>query len=143
LTEQEDSRAGESGAQAGGSSATGSRGDEAERTRRLEEEIRRLPVRDHLFLMMHSLSDLAAIRLGLVGESDAGRDLEQARLAIEGYRALLGVLETAGSSQEIGPRRALLAQLQLAYAAAVKAEASESTRSETPAAEPGNQPTDS
>lgn len=99
-----------------------------EQARRLEEELRRMPVRDHLLLMMHSLSDLALTRLGLLGKSDLSRDLDQARLAIEGFRALLGVVETASSSQDLSAHRDILAQLQLAYAAAVGAPTQKSDR---------------
>lgn len=126
--EQEENKAARSDTEAAGSDASDTRDhqiDDAERARHLEEEIRRLPVRDHLFLMMHSLSDLALIRLGLAGKADLGLDLDQARLAIDGFRALLGVVEKVGSSEEIAPRKAVLAQLQLAYAAAVRAKTGE------------------
>src|SRR5439155_27174525 len=56
------------------------------------------------------------------GEPAAGqRDLEQVRDAIDGVRALLGVLERR-LSKELGPLRDALSQLQLAYAREAKAQ---------------------
>ena len=91
-----------------------------ERAGRVEEELLKMPVQDYLLLMMHSLSDLAYARLGLIRRGDFTRDLDGARLAIEGFRALLGVVETVSSSQHLSAHRSVLAQLQLAYAAAVE-----------------------
>jgi hypothetical protein len=89
--------------------------DEREAIRRLEEEIGRLSVADHVLLMMHSLSSLAVDRLGASPQTEARKDLDQARLAIDAFRALLGVLEGRRSVDEITAHRAALSQLQMAY----------------------------
>jgi hypothetical protein len=94
--------------------------DEQEAMHRLQEEIGRLSVADHLSLMMHSLSSLAVDRLGLGQEPGARKDLDQARLAIDGFRALLGVLEGKRPVEEITAHRAALSQLQVAYVGVLK-----------------------
>jgi hypothetical protein len=93
--------------------------DEQEAMRRLQEEIGRLSVTDHLLLMMHSLSSLAVDRLGLTPESASHKDLDQARLAIDAFRALLGVLEGKQPADEITAHRSALSQLQMAYVGAL------------------------
>jgi hypothetical protein len=101
--------------------------------RRLQEEIRNLPVADHIEYMMHSLSSLAVERLGLSGEEPPRRDLDQARLAIDGFKALLDVVEKAQPAR-VGAHRSMLSQLRFAYVAALD---------ECPAADtaaPGNEP---
>ena len=85
---------------------------------RLQEEIRNLPVADHVMYMMQSLSALAVGRLGLGGESQPRADLDQARLAIDAFRALLEVVERAKPG-DAKPLRGMLSQLQLAYVAAL------------------------
>jgi hypothetical protein len=83
--------------------------------RQLEEDLRKLKVSDLLVQTLYTVSSLGYRRLG---ESD--RDLEQARLAIETLKALLPVLEgvvPAEVSRDFGQ---VLANLQLAYAGAVK-----------------------
>ena len=56
---------------------------------RLEEELRRITVPDVLLQTIVSLVNLGGQRLGLTPDTEDMRDLEQARLAIEGVRALL------------------------------------------------------
>jgi hypothetical protein len=87
-----------------------------------EEELSRITSADVMLQAAVSLLNLGGRRLGLPagagerGETAAGsRDLEQVRDAIDGVRALLGVLER-GFSKELGPLRDALSQLQLAYA---------------------------
>ena len=93
--------------------------DEQEAMRRLQEEIGRLSVADHLLLMMQSLSSLAIDRLGLVPESTARKDLDQSRLAIDAYRALLELLERKMPAEEVNAHRSVLSQLQMAYVGAI------------------------
>ena len=79
----------------------------------LAEQIRRLKVSDVL------LSTLATIaQLGYAKLDPASRDLEQARLAIEAFRALVPVLEGSVDSQTHRDFAQLLSNLQLAYASA-------------------------
>jgi hypothetical protein len=93
--------------------------DEREAMRRLEEEIGRLSVADHVLLMMRSLSSLAVERMGLTPDTAARKDPEQARLAIDAFRALLGVLDGKRPAQEITDHRAVLSQMQMAYVTAL------------------------
>jgi hypothetical protein len=85
--------------------------------RRFEEEIGRLTVADRVELMLHSLSSMAVDRLG-VGQGGNGRkDLDQARMAIDAFRALLGVLEGKLAADQLTAHRAALSQLQMAFVA--------------------------
>ncbi len=95
--------------------------DEAEAMARLREEINNLPVSEHLVYMLHSLSSLAVDRLGLAEGAAARRDPAQARLAIDAFKAMLGVLEPERPAQEITGYRGMLAQLQMAYVGALSA----------------------
>jgi hypothetical protein len=81
----------------------------------LEEELRRITVRDVLLQTIVSLVNLGGQRLGLAPGTEDVRDLDQARLAIEGVRALLPLVEEQDAEQ-VRPIRDALAQLQLAYA---------------------------
>jgi hypothetical protein len=92
--------------------------EDAESMERLQREIRNLPVTEHLLYMMHSLSALAVDRLGLGGGDSTQRDLAQARVAIDAYKALVDVLERAKPDQ-VPAHRGVLSQLQMAYVAAV------------------------
>ena len=76
-----------------------------------DEELRRLRVQDVLLQTAVTLVNLTGRRLGLGARDEAEKDLEQARLGIEGTRALLPLLPA-----EAGPIRDALSQLQLAYA---------------------------
>lgn len=80
----------------------------------LEEQMRRITVQDVLIQTVVTLINLGGRRLGLAGppEQAGDKDLEQARLAIEGARALLPLLP---QDQDLGPVRDALSQLQMAY----------------------------
>ncbi len=92
-----------------------SQAEEAEMMQRLQEEIRNLPVGDHLIYMMHSLSALAIGRMGLTPDTAARRELDQARLAVDAFKALLEIVERVRPAQEMAAHRQTLSQLQLAY----------------------------
>jgi hypothetical protein len=79
----------------------------------LEEQMRRITVQDVLIQTVVTLINLGGRRLGLAGppEQAGEKDVEQARLAIEGARALLPLLP----QEQLGPVRDALAQLQMAY----------------------------
>src|SRR4051795_4383802 len=81
----------------------------------LEEQMRRITVQDVLVQTVVTLINLGGRRLGLAGPPEqAGEvDLEQARLAIEGARALVPLLP---QEADLGPVRDALSQLQMAYA---------------------------
>jgi hypothetical protein len=91
------------------------RPSEEELRARLEEELRRITVRDVLVQTVVSLVNLGGQRLGLGEGGEEARDLGQVRLAIEGVRALLPLLEQENSEQ-VKPVRDALAQLQMVYA---------------------------
>jgi hypothetical protein len=95
--------------------------DDAEAMARLREEINNLPVSEHLVYMLHSLSSLAVDRMGLVGDAAARRDPAQARLAIDAFKAMLGVLEPERPATEISAYKGMLSQLQMAYVGALSA----------------------
>ena len=88
---------------------------EEELRAQLEEELRRITVRDVLLQTIVSLVNLGGQRLGLAPGAEDMRDLDQARLAIEGVRALLPLLEEQDAEQ-VRPIRDALSQLQMAYA---------------------------
>ncbi|HEV8209355.1 MAG TPA: hypothetical protein VGP77_04505, partial [Vicinamibacterales bacterium] len=84
----------------------------------LQAELRRLKVADLLVQTLYSVSSLGYHRL-----SGEGKDLDQARLAIEAMKALLPVLEGAVAADALRDFNQVLANMQLAYASAT-AEAS-------------------
>ena len=81
-----------------------------EQIRAFEEQLKRLRVEDVLVQTLVTLVNIGARRLGLTGEPDS-RDLDQARLAIEGARALMPLVPP----DELGPIRDALSQLQVAF----------------------------
>jgi len=81
----------------------------------LEEELKKLKVSDLLVQTLYTVSSLGYRRL-----SEEGRDLDQARLAIEALRALLPVLEGSATEELIRDFKQVTANLQLAYADATK-----------------------
>ena len=86
--------------------------------KQLEEELRTLKVSDLLVQTVYTVSSFGYRRL-----SEQDRDLDQARLAIEALRALLPVLEGPVGEELVRDFKQVTANLQLAYADAVKAEA--------------------
>jgi hypothetical protein len=80
----------------------------------LEEQLKTLRVEDVVVQTIITLVNLGGRRAGLAPGTESERDPEQLRLAIEGARALLGLIEA-----ELGPDgaaiRDALSQLQLAY----------------------------
>ena len=94
---------------------------EEEMRARLEEELRRITVPDVLLQTIVSLVNLGGQRLGMTPDTEDMRDLEQARLAIEGVRALLPILEELDAEQ-MCPVRDALSQLQMAYAQLARGE---------------------
>ena len=80
-----------------------------------EAELAQLRIEEVLIQTIVSLLNLGARKAGLVPGSEAERDLDQVRLAIEGARALLPVAEPM-LGPNAGPLRDALSQLQMAYA---------------------------
>jgi hypothetical protein len=107
---------------------------EEELRRAYEAELGRVSTTDMMAQTVISLLNLAARRLGPAPSGGpqadeagqpgpgaaTGRDLEQVRDAIDGVRALMGILERRIAG-ELGPLREALSQLQMAYAREVQA----------------------
>jgi hypothetical protein len=70
-------------------------------------------------LLLSTAATLA--QLGFAKLDESTRDLGEARLAIEGMRALLGTLEGEVSEEVLRDFNQVVANLQLAYAAAAEA----------------------
>jgi hypothetical protein len=75
------------------------------------EAVRQLKVSD---LLLSTMATLA--QLGFAKVDESARDLEQARLAIEGMKALLGPLEGAVPAEVHRDFSQVVANLQVAYA---------------------------
>jgi hypothetical protein len=81
----------------------------------LLEAVRSMKVSD---LLISTAATLA--QLGFAKLDESTRDLDQARLAIEGMRSLLGTLEGEVSEDVLRDFNQVVANLQLAYAAAAE-----------------------
>lgn len=94
--------------------AAGPEPSEEELRAAYEAELRRLTVQDVLLQTLVSVLNLGGRKAGLAPGTEDERDLEQVRLAVEGVRALLPLVEA-----ELGPDarqlRDALSQLQMAY----------------------------
>ena len=131
-----DPATGAAGSAAGGSAEAGDPGSgrtpppgepsepgEAELQAAYEAELSRISSADMMLQATVSLLNIGRLRLGArvaqAGEGESGGagavDLEQVRDAIDGARALLGVLDRR-FAQELAPLRDALSQLQFAYA---------------------------
>ena len=88
---------------------------ERELIEELQAELAKLKVADLLLQTLYSVSSLGYHRLS--GET---KDLDQAHLAIEALRALVRVLEGSVPEDALRDFNQVLANLQLAYADAVK-----------------------
>ena len=99
--------------------------DEAEFAARLAEELKRVKISDVLVQTLYTLSSLGYHKLGT-----EHRGLPQARLAIDSLRALLPVLKGEAPAEVVRDFEQVVANMQLAYAAAVK----EAPKEEAPAA---------
>ena len=88
---------------------------ERELIEELQAELAKLEVSDLLLETLRSIASLGYLRVS--GES---KDLEQAHLAIEALRALVPMLEGSVPAETLRDFNQVLANLQLAYADAVK-----------------------
>ena len=102
--------------------------DEQELVEQLQAELGKLKVSDLLLQTLYTVSSLGYHRM-----SGEARDLEQARLSIEALRALLPVLQGAVPDEALRDFNQVLANMQLAYASAVK-DAGEAPKQEPDAA---------
>jgi hypothetical protein len=83
----------------------------------LIDAVKQMKVTD---LLLSTAATLA--QLGFAKLDEPTRDLEQARLAIEGMKALLGTLEGAVPDEVVRDFNQVVANLQIAYAAAASPE---------------------
>ena len=105
----------------------------------LEEEMRRLTPEDVIVQTVVTLVNLAGRKLGLAArEGDAAKDVDQARVAIEGVRALLPLVPE--EPQE--PIRDALSQLQMAYVRETQGGGEEPPADQPPAPEQPQQASD-
>jgi hypothetical protein len=109
----------------------GAAASEAEFAARLEEELKRVKISDVLVQTLYTLSSLGYHKLGT-----EYRDLPQARLAIDSLRALLPVLKDAAPAEVVRDFEQVVANMQLAYAAAVKEAPKEEPAPEEPVPKP-------
>jgi hypothetical protein len=79
----------------------------------LLDAVRKMKVAD---LLLSTAATLA--QLGFAKLDESTRDLEQARLAIEGMKSLLGTLEGAVPDEVLRDFQQVVANLQVAYAEA-------------------------
>ena len=93
---------------------------EEELARQLAEELGRLRVEDVVVSTLVQVSSIGYRRLGLSEESAGEQDLEQSALAIETMTALVPVLEGFLPEELVDGFEEQVANLQLAYAKAVK-----------------------
>jgi len=87
--------------------------DEQKLVEELQAELAKIKVSDLLLQTLYTVSSLGHQRL-----SGDGKDLDQAKLAIEAQRALVPVLEGSVPEEALRDFRQVLANLQLAYASA-------------------------
>jgi len=86
-----------------------------------EEELSRISATDMIAQVTVSLLNVGAYRLapaqvGADAPGQSGRDLEQARDAIDAVRALLEIVERRIPASEVRPLRDALSRLQMTYA---------------------------
>jgi hypothetical protein len=103
-----------------------------------EAEIKRLRIQDIIVQTIVSLVNLGGRRAGFVPGAEDERDLEQVRIAIEGVRGLLPLVEEELGSEAQTIRQAI-SQLQMMYARAAGTEGA-APAGEPPAAGAGEQP---
>ncbi len=96
------------------SSPGGGQPSEAELRAAYEAEIKKIRVEHVLLEQIVTLVNLGMRRTGLSPGTEPERDPDQVRLAIEGVRALLPLVEQISPAQA-GPIRDALSQLQLAF----------------------------
>jgi len=104
----------------------------------LEEQMKRITVKDVLLQTVITLINVSARKLGLAGDENE-KDIEQARQGIEGVRALVPLLPP----EEQTAVREPLSQLQMVYAreAGARPEAGAGRPEEQPSAPEEQSPT--
>lgn len=89
---------------------------EEEMMKKLQEEIDKLTTKDIITQMMMSLSSFAYKKMGLpVGVNDKYKDRQQAKLAVDGFDALLKVIIDEVSAEERENLKSSLSNLQINF----------------------------
>lgn len=89
---------------------------EEEMMKKLQEEIDKLTTKDIITQMMMSLSSFAYKKMGLpVGVNDKYKDRQQAKLAVDGFDALLKVIMDEVSAEETENLKSSLSNLQINF----------------------------
>ncbi len=92
------------------------RESEEEIIKELREEIDKITTKDSITRMMMSLSSLAYMKMGLpVGVNDKYKDRQQAKLAVDGFDALLKVIIDEVSAEERENLKSSLSNLQINF----------------------------
>jgi hypothetical protein len=99
----------------------------------LEEQMRQIRVEDVILQTTATLINLAGRRLGLAGDPEE-KDVQQARLAIDGARALAPMCPP----EQEAPVKEALSQLQMAYVQ--ETQGAEGAAGEQPGEEPAEKP---
>jgi hypothetical protein len=93
-----------------------SKKSEEEMIKELQEEINKLTTKDIMMQMMMSLSSLAYKKMGLpVGINDKYKDKQQAKLAVDGFDALMKIIMDEVSAEERENLKASLSNLQINF----------------------------
>lgn len=99
-----------------GAEETGKDKNEEELIKELQEEIDKLTTKDIITQMMMSLSSLAYKKMGLPsGVNDKYKDKQQAKLAIDGFDALLKVITDEVSAEDRENLTSSLSNLQINF----------------------------
>jgi hypothetical protein len=104
---------------------------------RFAEQLARTPVGDIMQQTVATLIDCAGIRLGLGPLGDTGRDPVQAKQAIEGADAMLGVIERELGEAEAAPFHEPLRVVKMVFVQVTSAEGAPDTGEGAVAGEPG------
>ena len=99
----------------------------------IREALKKLRVEDVLLQTAATLIDLAARRMGLA-EEDGPKQMDQAKLAIDGIRALQPLM----TDEQQAAVREPLSQLQMAYAREARGESAAEAEPPAPEPEPPN-----
>ncbi len=92
------------------------RESEEEIIKELQEEIDKITTKDFITRMMMSLSSFAYKKMGLpVGVNDKYKDRQQAKLAVDGFDALLKVIIDEVSAEERENLKSSLSNLQINF----------------------------
>lgn len=89
---------------------------EAELRAELEKHFREQKVSEVLMQFMVSLSTLAYTKMGLTEDTEYVRDLDQARLAIDSFKALLDAAGGSLGQQDVQALAGALASMQMTFA---------------------------